>query len=345
MDSALLRSVFFGSRIASLTVVLLTVCSTSSSKPAAATPVRNVDCGADSKLEAFAERARQTGNRFYTAVCALLADGKGDPPQQFDICFKKKLPHRHSGEARFNTVCLNLQYLEAFKDLATLDYILVHEMTHVAQHYYRPIVGGLVMYNSNPPFSWQEGIADYVCFKLGLTNGWECAECSGLFPHYRNGYGCAGAFLLYLEGTYGSNIVRQLNTALRQALYTDEFFRQTTGKELPALWADFQRTRGFTAGAARMLELQRTLGFKDGKPPKGIERRLSLYLEQHADVLSPRNLEVTFPAERSFTATKEGDPSAYHYTVIRPSSASSWQLQRAWRTDAEGQLADEYSVE
>jgi hypothetical protein len=408
MDFSLLRSVRRGSLTASLSLALLSGCSTPSAKPAAAGPVRRVDCSAAPDLKALGQRARETANRFYPAVCALLADGECDLPQSFDISFKKKLPHRHSGEARLTEICLNLQYREQFKDPANLDFLVVHEMTHVAQRYYRPIIPGLVVYNANPPFAWQEGIADYVAFKLGFTNGWECAECSCLFPDYRHGYGCSGAFLLYVEQVYDSNLVRHLNTALRRAQYTDEFFYQATGKKLQTLWAEFQQTRAFTPGAARMLELHQTLGFKEGKPPKDIERRLSRHLEEHADagtrkliscaslaspqvgdlqlrlaitsyftqpggtaegymtglfdneelpgfskgqkggisgMLSVRNLNLLFPAERSFTATKLGDPSTYHYTVIRPSSASPWQLQRAWRTDAEGQLADEYSLE
>jgi hypothetical protein len=31
---------------------------------------------------------------------------------------------------------------------------------------------------------------------------------------------------------------------------------------------------------------------------------------------------------------KKGDPSTYHYTVIRASEKGSWKLQKAWRTDA-----------
>jgi hypothetical protein len=408
MDSALLRPIRSASAAVGLMIALLTACSTASAKPPVSTSVRKVDCSAAPNLEVLAERARQAGNRYYPSICALLADGDCTSPQQLDICFKKKLPHGHAGEARVTQVCLNLQYLEMFKDPGALDYFVVHEMAHVAQHYEHPIIGRLVMYDANRPFWWQEGIADYVCFRLGLTNGWECAECTCLFPHYQNGYNCAGAFLLYLERGYNTNLVRQLNTVLRHAQYTDQFFRRATGKELPALWAEFQQTRGFTPGAARMLELQQTLGFKDGRPPKNVERRLNLYLEQRADAgtrklityasvpgsltgglqtrlaiiayftqpggsaeayvtdlfdkeelpgfskgqkggltgfLSPRNLNVVFPAERSFTANKAGDPSTYHYTVIRRSLESPWRLQRAWRTHADGQLADEYSLE
>ena len=53
-----------------------------------------------------------------------------------------------------------------------------------------------------------KGIADYARYKVGFTKGWGCPECSGEFPHYTSGWSCAGAFLLYLDKTYGSNVVR-----------------------------------------------------------------------------------------------------------------------------------------
>jgi hypothetical protein len=370
--------------------------------------VRKVDYSAAPLLKAVAERARQIGNQLYPAVCALLADGDWNFPPQFDICLKRKLPHMRFGETRIVQVRLSAQYLEPLKDdPAALDQMLVHEMAHVAQHYYRPLLGRLLVLSPHPPSCWEEGIADYVCFKLGLTNGWACAECSSPFPHYRNGYSCAGAFLLYLDGTYNSNIVRQLNTALRQGRYSDAFFQQATGKELRALWAEFQQNPAFTPDAARMLELQHTLGFADGEAPKDLQRRLKRFLDEHADaptrqmiryasipghtagdvqtrlaivcyftqpggtaetylvglqekhqlpgfakgdhgtltgVLRPRNLNVAFPAERSFTATKRGDLSTYHYTVVRLPRESSWKLQRAWRTGPDGLVAEEYRV-
>jgi Peptidase of plants and bacteria len=310
---------------------------------------------------------------------------------------------------RMTQICLSSQYLEQYKENpAALDEMVVHEMTHVAQHYYHPIIGRLVVVDSHPPSCWQEGIADYVCFKLGQTNGWRCAECDSVYPHYRSGYSCAGALLLYLEGTYNSNLARQLNTALRQGRYSDDFFLNTTGKDLEALWSEFQRTPAFRPTAGRMLALQQALGFSEGKPPKDIERRLKVFLDEYADaatrqtikrayipglttgdvqarlaivgyftqpggtaetymvslqqknelpgfakgqhgsitgVVGPRDVNIVFPFVRSFTATKQGDPSTYHYAVSRPTEVSTWKLLRAWRTDVEGYVVEEYCVQ
>jgi hypothetical protein len=61
-------------------------------------------------------------------------------------------------------------------------------------------------------------------------------------------------------------------------------------------------------------------------------------------VVSPRDVNLVFPAVRSFTVTKQGDPSTYHYTVSRPAQETGWKLQHAWRTDADGRVAEEYRV-
>ena len=39
---------------------------------------------------------------------------------------------------------------------------------------------------------------------------------------------------------------------------------------------------------------------------------------------------------------KKGDSSIYHFELARPSTESSWKLQKAWRTDENGQTLEEY---
>jgi hypothetical protein len=44
----------------------------------------------------------------------------------------------------------------------------------------------------------------------------------------------------------------------------------------------------------------------------------------------------------TFEVRKQGDPSTYHYTVIRAAKNGSWKLQRAWRTDPDGRTIEEF---
>jgi hypothetical protein len=264
--------------------ILLAGCSTPATHEIPPSFVRSVDYAGLPQAKALAERARQIGNQMYPEVCAQLLDGKSRAPRHFDISFKKELAHGNSGGTQINHIYLNAKYLEEWKrDIATFDSVLVHEMAHVAQHYERPIIGKWIVFHHTPSSWLVEGIADYVTFKLGETNGWRCAECSSSFPDYRDGYSCAAAFLFYIEREYDKDIVTKLNTRLRHGGFSEELFAKWTGKDLPTLWGDFQKTSGFTPSAARMLDLQQSLGFVAGKPPKDVEQRLARYLEKSLD--------------------------------------------------------------
>ena len=392
--------------IACLRVTLLCSCYTPYNKPAANLYVGKVEINAVSQKE-LAERARQIGNEMYPRVCGLLSDGKRKSPSGFDIVIKPQLPNGNLGQTRLRTILLNGSYIDEFRnEPGLLEAVLVHEMGHVAQHYYRPIIGRWLVFTHNPPVYWVEGMADYICFKVLQTNVWACAECGSAYPHYRDGYSCAGAFLVFLESTFNPTLVPQLHAALRQGQYSENFFVKTTGKDLPTLWGAFQKTSGFTPSAARMVKVRQELGFIDEKHPKDIEQRLEKFLNEHADqetlqmmrlaeipgmkgknvqsrlalicyftvpggtaeafmvglekkeelpgfskgehgrlssMTHRRQLDLTFPAVRSFTATKQGDNSTYHYTVVRTSEESAWRVQRAWRTGFDGTVAEEYS--
>ncbi len=162
MKNSAFRALNLPSFAAGVGVLFLSGCLTPSPKLAGPPYVRKVEFSGAPQVTALAERARHTGDQMYPGVCALLADGDWNFPSHFDICFKKKLPRMRTGEARLTQICLNGQYLEQFKEnSAILDEILVHEMAHVAEHYYRPIIGRWVVLTPRPPSCWQEGIADY----------------------------------------------------------------------------------------------------------------------------------------------------------------------------------------
>jgi hypothetical protein len=43
-----------------------------------------------------------------------------------------------------------------------------------------------------------------------------------------------------------------------------------------------------------------------------------------------------------FSARKDGDDSIYHYIVTRASKGTPWELQKAWRTDRDGKVVEEF---
>jgi len=234
--------------------------------------VRKVDFSEAPELKELAERARRIGNEMYPRVLALLADDTSNLPHQFDIVFKRHTSRGAPGATRVRTIRLNAGWLA--NSPAYLDTVLGHEMAHVAQDYKRYRTFKI-------PWYWREGVADYVRCKLGYTNGWGCPQCSPNFPHYTSGWSCAGAFLLYLDTAYGSNIVRQLNTVLRRGSYSDRFFANATGKSLDELWTEFQKTPAFTPIAGEVNELNQALGNLKGRASEEVHARFEAYLKQH----------------------------------------------------------------
>ncbi|MDB6125344.1 MAG: hypothetical protein JWQ71_4337 [Pedosphaera sp.] len=245
--------------------------------------VRKVKFSGTPEQPGLAEHARQIGNEFYPKILALFPDDAPKVAQQFDIIFKPLKSH-NSGEtyASRAKIYLNSDYLTnnpaaqnwIGNNITNFDKVFIHEMAHMTQQYKT---------GARIPFYWEEGMADYVRFKLGYTNGWECAECSAEYPHYISGYTCMGAFLLYIDATCGPKVIRQLHTELRRGSYSDAFFSKTTGRSLDALWAQFQNTPTFTPVAAQANQVLKEIGYLDGKPPRDVNARFKTYVREHGD--------------------------------------------------------------
>jgi hypothetical protein len=275
--------------------------------PTGSKSVRNIDIHDAPEAQALAERARQIGDDVYPQILDLLGDGQSKLPDQFDIIFREHLRLNRffgGGDAVEGCACRKTVFLDAswLRDHPeALDHVLVHEMAHVAQNYPRMAyrhswqwcghylaVKAAHPFRSYPPMppTWlAEGIADYAAAKLaGHTNETNCPQCNDSFPNYKSGYSCAASLLLYIDAAHGSNFTGQLNAALRRGTYSDQFFTDATGESLDELWADFQKTRGYTAIAAECNELDQTLGYTNGKAPRDFESRLQNYYAKHADI-------------------------------------------------------------
>jgi hypothetical protein len=108
---------------------------------------------------------------------------------------------------------------------------MVHETTHVVQHYRgRGNPGWLV-----------EGLCDYVRFfkyepagKLGRINPQTA--------HYNSSYRITAAFLNYLVQNYDKEIIQKLNTMMREGKYTDEVWVNLCGKTAQELDEEWRAT-------------------------------------------------------------------------------------------------------
>jgi len=225
------------------------LCSCSTTQPSTVTespgPVRKADFTQAPQLKDLTNHARELGDEMYPKISSLLLDQAAKPPPRFDLIVAP-LKSRNTGEAHLSThrIYLNSDYLTNQADrLEKFDKVFVHEMAHIALQYE---VRTKSLWRSDPPAAsyWGESLADFARFKLIGTNNWACAECNARLPHCSSGYMCGGAFLLYLDATYGTNLVRQLVYQLQHHSYSDDFFAAATGKQLNDLWPRSQKRHG-----------------------------------------------------------------------------------------------------
>jgi hypothetical protein len=324
------------------------------------------------EMAALAERLRGVAKDAYPGILSILGESGRRTRRSFDIVLTNEIGG-NVGQAVGRKIHINTSYFATpsqpnaiYKNPADMDAVLVHEMVHVAQHY----DGRAVSY-------WTEGIADYICAKLGYTNASNCPHCSASYPHYRSGYQCAAAFLLFLETRYAPGVVPKLHRRLRRGSIGNSFFREICGQDLAELWTEFQQTPAYPPSARETLELQVALGYQDGNPPPDIVQRTETQFKfpvgsvtnalatlialksrsalpgfASADRASATLTSASFtgqtPGQYPFALTwylrKAGELSWYAYTLAQASERDPWHLQRAQRISSDHRIAEDLPV-
>jgi hypothetical protein len=128
---------------------------------------------------------------------------------------------------------------------------VVHEMVHVVQNYGRAR-------RSNPnatrtPGWLVEGIADYIRWFLyePETKGAEITERNLARAKYDASYRITGNFLNWVTQTHDREIVRKLNAAAREGKYSEQLWKDWTGKTLQELGDDWKRSNEERISAAK----------------------------------------------------------------------------------------------
>ena len=196
------------------------------------------DMSGATNLTAWTEtKLRPMVETWYPKLCALLAQPGFTPPGK--VRFRYRDNHHMHGTpawAAGNEISLNRQWFEGNTNGEALGCV-VHEMVHVVQAY---------RYGRRRAPSWvQEGLADYVRWFLYEP------ESFGAIPNFRDqntrhdsSYRVTAHFLNYVELKYGSGrnpIYRRLNAAARDANYSDDFWKEATGKGLAELDAEWKQ--------------------------------------------------------------------------------------------------------
>jgi hypothetical protein len=126
---------------------------------------------------------------------------------------------------------------------------VVHEMVHVVQSYGR---ARRMNPNATRTPGWLvEGIADYIRWFLyePQTQGAEITSRNLGRARYDASYRITGNFLNWVTQTYDRDIVKKLNAAAREGKYSEQLWKDATGKtvqELGEQWkaANEQRLKG-----------------------------------------------------------------------------------------------------
>ena len=114
---------------------------------------------------------------------------------------------------------------------------LVHELVHVVQQFH---------HRDNP--GWLvEGSADYVRWFLyepptvhGADIVW-MKKLRRFDPHYDASYRVTANFLKWVTEKYDTNLVTQMNTAMRQGHYSEDLWKQYTGKTVQDLGEEWKK--------------------------------------------------------------------------------------------------------
>jgi hypothetical protein len=170
---------------------------------------------------------------WYPKISALLASDGYTAPGRFSITMKPMDGVAYTAGRR---VMANSDWLEKEIGREAVG-SLVHEAVHVVQQFGR---GG----GHNP--GWLvEGSADYVrWFKYepqshGADVVW-MRHLRHITPRYDASYRVTANFLDWVTQKYDTNIVTQMNAAMREGRYDDGLWKQYTGKTAPELGEEWK---------------------------------------------------------------------------------------------------------
>ena len=134
------------------------------------------------------------------------------------------------GRVRFNPIWFN-------KNLEDLDAI-THELMHLVQEY------GY----SNCPGWVTEGIADYVRAVHGINNikgGWKMPDVKPEH-NFKNSYRITARFFIWITQHYSADFIIKLDDSIRQKKYTENTWKEMTGKTVEELWKEYTENSAIT---------------------------------------------------------------------------------------------------
>ena len=169
---------------------------------------------------------------WYPKIVDMLPSEGYTAPQRFSITFRKDA--QGVAWARGSSItCAGPWFSKNLQGEALG--AVVHEMVHVVQQYGRARGG-----NPNP--GWLvEGLADYIRWHLYEPANKRRRIRPGR-DNYDGSYHVTAALLAHVMEHHDKDAVKKLNAAMREGKYSDDLWKQYTGKTAEELWADYLKT-------------------------------------------------------------------------------------------------------
>lgn len=111
--------------------------------------------------------------------------------------------------------------------------VVTHEIMHIVQAY--P--------NETGPWWVTEGIADYARFVYGVDNAganWALPDFKDT-QKYTDAYRVTARFFFWIHKYVKKNFVKNLDTAMRNKTYSDDFWKNETGYTVDELWTKYSQ--------------------------------------------------------------------------------------------------------
>ncbi len=186
-------------------------------------------------------------DEWYPIIVKMLPSEGYTAPEHFTIQFRNNMNRGIPAATGAGQISCNIAWFKRNLEGEARGAI-VHEMVHVVQQY------GLARRNNpqatrNP--GWMvEGVADYIrWFKYEpQTHGAEIRNAAN--AKFDASYRVTANFLNWVTDKYDKDLVAKMNAAMRQGKYSDELWKQYTGKTAEELAAEWKESLPGGGGAA-----------------------------------------------------------------------------------------------
>jgi len=201
--------------------------------------VVTIDLSAAPDLKPWAEaKLLPVCEQWYPRIAKMLPSDGFAPPAHVVVRFRDDLPKGVPAWTQGDVISCNTRWFRGELDREAVGAV-VHEMTHVVQHYGHARHG----HAQNP--GWLvEGVADYVrWFQYEpQTHGADVRNAAD--AKYDASYRVTAAFLDWVTRTREPKIVPELNAVMRQGTYDEGVWKKLTGKSAAELGEEWKRSIG-----------------------------------------------------------------------------------------------------